>query len=425
MKMFPLLVAAVLIAAPAQAQSIAPRTVVSQIAQAVEDRYFDADRGREIAEALRAEAAEGLYDSRTDPRDLEVALTRRMKPLDNHFNITWRDPAAAPIPAAPTSHELEPVPFEIGVARRGQGFQSVNILPGNIAVIDMRMFADFDNAGDPARRQADAVLQMVSGADAVIFDLRNNGGGSPAMVGYLVSAFVAPGSNIYNVFQGRDGQTSEGPRETYPSPRTDVPVFIVTSGRTGSAAEGFSYTLQAARRGTVVGERTAGAANPGGPVSTPSGFTIFVSNGSPVNPITGSNWEGTGVMPDIEATAGDALNTAWKAALKAQQTRLTGPVAVEARWTLEALEAPAVVVDPAPYVGDYSGSSIEAAEGVLLYRAGRRPAWRLQALSADLFFDQDAPYRRIRFERNGEGRVISLETLDGQTGGVRRLRRGE
>lgn len=426
MKMIPLLVAAVMIAAPAHAQSVAPRAAVSQIAQAVEDRYFDVGQGREIADLLRAEAREGLYDALTDPRDLEVALTRRLKPLDRHFTVTWRAPTAAtPTPAAPAPRELEPVPFEVGVARRGQGFLSVNILPGNVAVIDMQMFVDFDTAQDPARRQADAVLQMVSGADAVIFDLRDNGGGSPAMVGYLVSAFAPHGANIYNTFKGRDGETSESPRESYASPRVDVPVFVLTSGRSGSAAEAFSYTLQAARRATVVGERSAGAANPGGPVSTPSGFSIFVPYGSPVNPVTGGNWEGTGVAPDIEASSEQALNVAWKAALKAQESRLTGPVAVEARWTLEALEAPAIAIDPVAYVGQFSGSSIEAGDDGLLYRSGRKPAWRLQPLSADLFFSEDAPYRRVRFERGAQGQVIAIETLDGQTGSVRRLRRGE
>lgn len=427
MKMIPLFVAAAMMIAPsAHAQSVAPRTVVAQIAQAVEDRYFDAARGREIADLLRSEAEQGRYDSLTDPRDLEVALTRRMKPLDHHFNVTWSDPAvAAPTASAPAPRTLEPVPFEIGVARRGQGFLSVNILPGNIAVIDMQMFADFETAQDPARKQADAVLQMVSGADAVIFDLRDNGGGSPAMVGYLASAFVPHGSHIYSVFKGREGETPESPREEYASPRVDVPLFILTSGRTGSAAEGFSYTLQAAHRATVVGERSGGGANPGGPVGTPSGFSVFVSYGSPVNPITGGNWEGTGVTPDIEAPSEQALDVAWKAALRAQETRLTGPVAVEARWTLEALEAPAVAIDPALYVGDYSGSSIEAVDGALLYRSGRRPAWRLQPLSADLFFNRDAPYRRVRFERDAQGQVIAIETLDGQTGNTRRLRRGE
>jgi len=425
MKLIPLLAAAVMIAAPAQAQSVAPRTAVSQIAQAVEDRYFDIGRGREIADLLRSEAENGMYDSLTDPRDLEVALTRRMKPLDNHFSVTWRDPAAAPTPTEPVSRELESVPLNIGAARRGQGFLSVDILPGNIALVEMRMFVGFDSAEAPARKQADAVLQMVSGADAVIFDLRDNGGGAPAMVGYLVSAFVPRGSNIYNAFRGRQGATPESPAEGYASPRIDVPLFVLTSGRTASAAEGFSYTLQAARRATIVGERSSGGANPGAPVGTPSGFSIFVPIGSPVNPITGGNWEGTGVLPDIAASSEQALDVAWRAALRAQESRLTGPVAVEARWTLEALEAPTIAIDPTVYAGEYSGSTIEAAESGLLYRTGRRPAWRLRPLSADLFFSEDAPYRRIRFERDAQGRVVAMETLDGQSGSVRRLRRGE
>jgi hypothetical protein len=418
--------AAILLIAPpvlARQAEIDPRPAVSQIAQALQDRYFDPARGAEIADTLRAEAAEGRYDSLTDPRDLQEALTNRLKPLDAHFNVSWRDPSATPAPVR--ADALESVPFEIGVSRRGQGFRAVEILPGNIAVVDMRIFAGFETADAPARRQVDAVLQLISSADAVIFDVRDNGGGSPAMVGYLVSAFVAPGADIYNTFHRRNGQSSERAREEYANPRLDVPLYVVVSGRSASAAEAFSYTLQFARRATIVGERSAGAANPGGPVGTPSGFSIFVPDGSPRNPITGRNWEGTGVLPDIEAPSGDALTVAWKAALKAQEGRLSGPVAVEARWVLEALNAPDMSVDTADYPAAYSGRQIEVVDGALQYRSGRRPAWRLKPLAPDVFFNREEPALRIRFERDDAGRVTALEVLDSQTGGARYFRRGE
>jgi len=401
-----------------------PRVVVGQIAEVIRQGYFDPAQAEIIASAIVAEAQAGRYDALTDPRDLQEALTQRLKDYDRHFSVTAPQPAAdAPASAAPT---LQPVPFPVGVARRGQGFRAVEILPGNIGLVDMRMFIDFDGPEDAARKYADAVLQLMSNTDAVIFDLRENGGGSPAMVGYLVSAFVGPDADIYATFHSREGTESEAPAQPYAHPRLDVPVYVLTSGRSGSAAEAFAYTLQAARRATIVGETSAGAANPGGPAITPSGYRIFVSNGTPINPITKSNWEGVGVKPDVEAPAAQALDVAWQAALARQSDRLSGPVAVEAAWVLEALRAPAALALRAEdYVGDYSGSQVQSADGMLTWRSGRRPAWRLKPLSTDLFFDIDEPYRRVRFERDAGGRVTALETLDSQVGGGRRLKRAD
>ena len=71
-----------------------------------------------------------------------------------------------------------------------------------------------------------AALQLLSDSDAVIIDLRGNGGGSPAMVGYLTSAFTPKGADIYNTFHSRDGTFSEAPRDWYPSPRLDVKLRV-------------------------------------------------------------------------------------------------------------------------------------------------------------------------------------------------------
>lgn len=407
----------------AGAPQAAPGAVVRDVAAAIRDAYFDPLKAETIASALEAEAAEGRYDALTDPRDLETALTERLQPYDRHFSV--RRPAAPPPSAAAStpSSGLAPVPLPVVAARQGQGFRSVQILPGNVGLIDMRMFADFDGADDPARRQADAALQLVSSADAVIFDLRNNGGGSPAMVGYLVSAFVGPDADVYNRFRSRQGETSEAPRQPYASPRLDVPVYVLISGRTGSAAEAFAYTLQAARRAVIVGEVSGGAANPGGPAFTPSGYRVFVSTGSPTNRLTGANWEQVGVQPDLATPAEDALETAWKAALAGQSTAAPA-AATEAAWVREALDAAASSsIDAGPYFGVYGASEVRAGDDGLTWRSERRPAWRLRPLAADLFFDIDEPYRRIRFVRDDQGRISGLETLDSQTGGARLWRR--
>jgi hypothetical protein len=422
------LVAALLLAAsPALARQTetpaAPRVVVNEIAAAIRDAYFDPARAEIIAATLEAEAAAGRYDALIDPRDLETALTARLEPWDQHFSVGKPAPSGpAPARSTTASSGRVPVPFPVVAARQGQGFRAVQILPGNVGLIEMRFFGDFEGADDPARKQVDAALQLVSNTEAVIIDLRNNGGGSPAMVGYLVSAFVGPDADVYNRFHSRDGESREAPAQPYAAPRVDVPVYVLISGRTGSAAEAFAYTMQAAKRAVIVGETSGGAANPGGPVFTPSGYRVFISTGSPTNPLTGGNWEKVGVLPDVPVPAEGALETAWKAAL-AGQTTVTPAAMIEATWVREALDASPAAFDPAPYLGAYGGSVVQASADGLTWRNERRPAWRLRLLSPDLFFDVDEPYRRIRFVRDETGRVTALEVLDSQTGVTRLLRR--
>src|SRR6185503_6003675 len=147
-----------------------------------------------------------------------------------HFNVSWRPAAAAE--KAPPSASTPPAP-ELADQRSAYGFRRVEMRPGGIGYIDLRFFADFNFAklNEPPRKIADAALTMLSGADAVILDLRNNGGGAPAMVGYLVSAFTAADADIYNVFHSRDNTESERPGQAYASPRVDVPLFVLISGR--------------------------------------------------------------------------------------------------------------------------------------------------------------------------------------------------
>ena len=292
------LAAVALLASPADAAQPA-REAAAEVAQLIETRFYDPVRARTIADSLRAAASRGDFDRFVDPRELASAMTRVLEPFDGHLRVSHaptppRATAATPAP----SGQDERATLE---RRANYGFRRTEILPGNIGSLDMRHFAhiEFAQENDPARRTADAALQMLSGTDATIVDLRNNGGGSPAMVGYLASAFTAPGRDIYNQFRSREGTESERPARPYPTPRLATPLYILVSGRTGSAAEALAYTLQAAKRATIVGEASAGAANPGGEERTPGGWLVFVSTGSPTNPITKRNWEGAGVRPDV------------------------------------------------------------------------------------------------------------------------------
>lgn len=386
---------------PANAQApapIDPRARVEAAAATIEAEYFDPRKGAAIAADLRREAKAGAFDKLKDPRDFAGALAARLRPLDGHFQAQWEPPKAD---AAGPQRGFDPVAFEAWALRNNQGFRDVAVLPGNIGYVDIRMFVGFEGAVGPAKDKADAVMATISDADAVIFDLRQNGGGSPAMVGYLISHFVSADAKVYNTFKSRGPDRFEAPTaEIKGKRRTEVPLYILTSGRTASAAEAFAYTLQAAKRATVVGAASAGGANPGAFYPIGEGLRLFVSGGSPVNPITGRNWEGTGVVPEVAVDPAEALVRAQALALqKLAQTGLPEPAATENRWILEALQPPPPAAPSPIYAGEYGTNSVKLAEGRLTITQGRRPPAALIALDGTgLYMVDGNALWRIQFE---------------------------
>ena len=403
--------------------SASPRTDADSIANVIAENFYDPARGKTIAGDLRAAAANGDFDRYTDNRELAAVLTERLKPLDAHFNVQWSAPAASN-----GKKEGDRPPQQRPPAASGtrHGIRRVEILPGNIGYIDLRQFADFEfgKPDQPARRAIEAALQVIADTDAVIIDVRANGGGSPAMVGYLASAFTPKGADIYNTFHWREGTESEAPGDWFAAPRPQVPLYVLESGRTGSAAEAFAYTLKNARRATVVGEASAGAANPGGEVEAGNGFSVFVSSGTPISPVTGKNWEGEGVIPDVPVVASQALDNARRLALEKIIAGRPADQATEARWALDALRAetqPQHVVSLADYLGDYGPMTIAEDSGRLVLKRGRRPAVVLLPLGGDAFTIADAN-QRMTFSRDSKRavEVLEIEGLDGRSSRYRR-----
>ncbi|MGO1001957.1 S41 family peptidase [Lysobacter sp. CA196] len=431
------------------AAAATPRDTVADIASRIQDHYYDVDRAAKIGEDLRKAATAGEFDRYTDPRDLATALTERIKSHDGHFRVNWLAPeqrAPQPMPTKqllpgpgpgpaprmrmrPGPNVAQPVDY---ARRRNYGVHRVEILPGNLGYLDLKEFADFrfGEPNAPARVALESALQLLASTDALIIDLRDNGGGSPVSVGYLVSAFTPKGADIYSSFHWRDGDslgsTSEAPQDWYPSPRLDVPLYLLTSPRTASAAEALVYTLKNAGRAVVIGETSAGAANPGAEIDAGNGFSVFVATGSPTSPITHRNWEGSGIAPDVAVPQREALRTAQALALEGLlKNGLSGGDAADASWALDAVRAesqPASTTKPADYTGQYDRMRIEAEAGRLYLRNGKRPQQSLAALERDLFYVVDDPSVRVRFERDGDGRVAALETLrpDGSSNRYRR-----
>lgn len=334
---FALTLATILSAAPARAQfapgspddpdtplDAATRSaVVESLAVAVRDRYVFPDKGAELARALRRRAAQRQYDGITSSKVFAESLTSHMRAVthDLHMRVHYRH---RPLPRggteeSPTEQErLRQAEFQ---RLRNFGFEQVRRLAGNVGYLDLRMFS-----GAPeAQATAVAAMNFLGNSDALIVDLRRNGGGSPAMIQTLLSYLVEAGDRLnFNDFYQREGDRwVQWHTSAYvPGPRLHgKPVFVLTSPLTGSAAEEFSYDIQTHKLGTLVGATTAGAANPGGLVRLADHFAAFIATGRAVNPITKTNWEGVGVKPEVSVPAHEALRAAHVRAIEALQAK--------------------------------------------------------------------------------------------------------
>ncbi|WP_394693148.1 S41 family peptidase [Hyphobacterium sp.] len=395
--------------------------VVEGVARQVEENFYDSGIGAELAADLRARLAAGEFDAAGNASRLAEQLTAILHPRDTHFAVRYM---GAPPPGGgqgPQGPQGDP----LAAARRANfGFNEVAVLPGNVGYIDMRQFYPAQIGGDTAL----AALEFIENTDAVIFDMRQNRGGAPSMVQLLISHFLDPASQVpINTFLASN---REYPGEMISlaylpgDARPDVPLYVLTSARTGSAGEAFPYHLQAMDRATIIGETTYGAGNPGGFFPAGEGFAVFVSTSRTRNPVTGTNWEGVGVIPDVDVAADDALDTALVLAYEAILENVEYPGHRQLlEWSQEEIEArmnPASLDETAArdVAGSYGERHIDYVDGNLFYRRGDRSGQRMYPLGEDRFMIEGVDGYRLTVQRE-QGRIVSL-TLQ-QAGGRPRV----
>lgn len=325
--------AALAIAAPASAQMFGggpdePDTpitakekaaVIESLAVAVRDRYVFPDKGAELAKILRQRYAKKEYDGITSSKEFADSLLAHMQAYthDKHMRVHYRHD---PFPAIDNRENGPDGPERARQLEenrvRNFGFEQVRRLPGNVGYLDLRMFAGLPEA----QATAIAAMNFLANTDAIIVDLRRNGGGSPSMIQTLLTYFIEPGDRLhFNDFYEREGDRIEQFHTSafVPGPRLfGKPLYVLVSNRTGSAAEEFAYDVQTHKLGTLYGATTAGAANPGGMFRLSDHLAAFIATGRAINPVTKTNWEGVGVKPDHEVAPETALREAHVAALE-------------------------------------------------------------------------------------------------------------
>jgi len=281
-------------------------------ARILDEKYIDPAIGKAMADTILRRLAGGRYADARRAGQLADALTRDAFDVSKDKHI-WIE-AVNPLRVQSTYAENRPIEE---LRRENYHFRKVEVLPGNVGYLKFDMIHDDREAQDIAAR----AVASVKDCDALIFDLRDNIGGEWES-GRLLLSYVLPEGTIVSRTYDRDGRlvSTNATLKELPGARfdADVPVYVLTSGRTGSAAEGFAYALQRSRRGTVVGETTLGMAHPSIEVTVNSRFLISVPIYRVESAFAEKSFEGVGVIPDTSIPEQNALD----AALKDAQERI-------------------------------------------------------------------------------------------------------
>ena len=282
--------------------------VIDGVAKNLKESYVYPDLAQKMEDAVRANQKRGDYDAITDPDAFANRLTKDLQAVshDKHLGVNF-SPVKLP-PEGQKHNAEEEAQFRKMLERTNCAFEKVEVLPRNIGYLKFNAFADPTFCGPTVV----AAMNFLAHVDAIIFDLRENGGGDPRMVAMISSYLFDKPTHLNDLYNRKEDFTTQYWTLPYVPGNTlaDKPAFVLTSKSTFSGAEEFTYNLKNLKRATIVGETTGGGAHPVDGHRIDDHFMIGVPFARAVNPISKTNWEGTGVEPDVQVKAAEALDKA-------------------------------------------------------------------------------------------------------------------
>jgi retinol-binding protein 3 len=423
MKRLLLLVLVLFIALPALAQQ-SPRfpdldsarraAIVDSVTTALDTVYVFPDVATEMVNNVRKKLKDGRYDEFTDVMSFTNQLTEDFQAISKDLHLRV---GAGPLPSA---EEMEDPEIASQRERRNNQFRNYNFdeavrLPGNVGYLKFDGFS-----GDPeSGATAVAAMNFLGHCDALIIDLTENGGGSPSMIQLLTSYLVDEPTHLNSFYRRVSDDMKQFWTLPYvPGPSmADIPVYVLTSGRTFSAAEEFTYNLKNLERATIVGETTGGGAHP----VTRHTFDfpeyqvgMALPFGRAINPITGTNWEGTGIDPHLACKKAEAKETAYLHALETLESGCDDPTRKDAlSWIRSGIAAKQSPIELSTkelkqYAGDFGPRHIKREDDQLVYQRDDRDPYPMIPMGDDMFMFEDLDYFRIQFERDDKGKVVKL-----------------
>ncbi|WP_353719859.1 S41 family peptidase [Dyadobacter sp. 676] len=265
--------------------------VVSAVAQLIETHYVDKAAGGRISSDFRKLSASGKYARLNDKAALSEELSKDLRKISNdgHLYVQGKKAVA-------DNQNWEQIEKK-AEKKYNYGFTRVEILDDDIAYIRITEFMH------PKRSMQTAVaaMKLVENSDNLIVDLRGNGGGYPGIMEYILNHYFEGEPIELSTTKSSNGgsQVTFTSDLIYGKLRTGTPLYVLIDQKTASAAEYFAYTLQAFKKAVIVGRASAGGANRNEYFDLPAGLRMSISVASPVNPVTQTNWEGKGVIPDV------------------------------------------------------------------------------------------------------------------------------
>ncbi|MBN2070620.1 MAG: S41 family peptidase [Candidatus Krumholzibacteriota bacterium] len=307
---------------PPRIDAAVRKEVIDKVALYMKDFYVFSSTGEMMAARIRMLDREGRYDAFDDVREFCDEVTSDLRDIchDRHVFVFHSPEEAKEVAARKgllPDDEIEKI--ELAHLERDRqanfGFQAIDILDGNLGYIKLNYFSRADEACE----KVVGAIGRLGATDAIIIDLRDNRGGGGGVGAVLSSYFFSSRKvQLTGIYYRRTDSIEQSWTLPYlPGKRLpEIDLYILTGPKTFSAAEDFSYTMKHLGRATIVGERTKGGAHPVDVMIVKDAILVQISIGNSVNPITGTNWEGTGVIPDIEVPEGEALDRAILVALK-------------------------------------------------------------------------------------------------------------
>ncbi|MFJ9774816.1 S41 family peptidase [Kitasatospora sp. NPDC101157] len=286
--------------------------VVESIADLVSENYVFPDVARQLAALLRSRSTGGAYAAGS-AEELAEAVTADLRTVNGDLHLALKYHA---VPVPPNRGEAALAAMRREFDASMGGVPRVELLDGGVAVLEIapKMFP-LDWAAQPLA----AALSLVAPARALILDLRRNTGGDPDTVAFICGYLLDSRTHL-NTLVSRQGEVAEQfwTPPFVPGARfgADKPVYVLTSAHTFSAAEELSYDLQQLGRAVIVGEATRGGAHPRDGWTVHPHLELSVPVARAENPVSGTNWEGTGVRPDAPCAADAALDHALTLALE-------------------------------------------------------------------------------------------------------------
>ncbi|MBV9301637.1 MAG: S41 family peptidase [Acidobacteriaceae bacterium] len=287
------------------------KRVIGGVISNLKEYYVYPDLAQKMTDMLAAHEKAGEYNSATDRAAFAELLTRQLQDVshDRHLRVFYSSSKAPEHPPASPRDDAE---FRKQVERDNCAFKKVEILPHNLGYVKFNAFAPPAWCGDTAA----AAMGFLAHADAIIFDLRDNHGGDPHMVAFIATYLFSHPTHLNDIYNRHDNSTEQyWTLADVPGKRlADKPAYVLTSSETFSGGEEFCYDLKNLKRATLVGETTGGGAHLVDGHRIDDHFGIGVPFARAINPISKKDWEGAGVVPDVNVKAADALAIAEKLA---------------------------------------------------------------------------------------------------------------